>query len=53
VRDDELRQTSVLLPSDLYDWLRREAFDRGVSQSQVIREALEAVRQSTGGRGGT
>lgn len=38
------KQTTVWLPADLYQWLRKEAFDRAVTQSQVIRELIEAER---------
>jgi len=40
----EPRQTTVTLPEDLYQWLRKEAFNRNISQSQLIRELLEAER---------
>lgn len=41
---EDKKQTTVWLPTDLYQWLRREAFDRGVTQSQVVQELLEAER---------
>ena len=40
----ENKQTTILLPADLYEWLRTEAFSRKISQSQLIRELLEAER---------
>ena len=41
---EELKQTSVHLPAALYAWLRRESFDRNISQSQLVRELLERER---------
>ncbi len=41
---DDNRQTTIWLPGDLYQWLRKEAFDRNVTQSQLVRELLEAER---------
>jgi hypothetical protein len=38
------KQTTVWLPPELRAWLRREAFERDVTQSQIIRELLEAER---------
>lgn len=35
-------QTTVHLPEDLYERLRREAFERRMSQSAIITAALEA-----------
>ena len=51
--DEPNRQTTVWLPPDLYQWLRRQAFDRSITQSQVIRELIEAerARRSRRGRG--
>lgn len=42
--DSDLVQTTVMLPDELYEWLRETAFRRRVSQSQVVREALEKER---------
>jgi hypothetical protein len=41
---EDNKQTTLWLPPDLYQWLRKEAFDRNISQSQLIRELLEAER---------
>ena len=38
------RQTAVWLPEISTEWLRKQAFERNVSQSQVVRELLEAER---------
>jgi len=38
------KQTTIWLPNDLYQWLRKEAFDRGITQSRLVRELLEAER---------
>jgi len=38
------KQTTIWLPDDLYEWLRREAFERKISQSQLVRGLLEAER---------
>ena len=35
-------QTSIRLPRDLHDYLRRRAFELKISQSQLIRDLLEA-----------
>ena len=40
---EETRQTSLWLPASQYDWLRRTAFDRRVSQSEIIRELIAAA----------
>ncbi len=37
-----IARTTVTLPSDVFDCLRREAKRRRVSVSQVVREALQA-----------
>ena len=42
------RQTTVWLTDGLYQWLRREAFERSVSQSQVIRDLIEAEQARRG-----
>ncbi len=34
----------VSLPSDLYEWLRAEAFARHVPMTQIVRDALEEHR---------
>jgi hypothetical protein len=38
------RQTTIWLTGDLWAWLRAAAFARGVTQSQIVRELLEAER---------
>lgn len=38
------KQTSVWLTEDHYQWLRQEAFTRGITQSQVIRDLIDAER---------
>lgn len=45
---EDNRQTTVWLPAGLYQWLRQAAFDRSVTQSQIIRELLEAERAKGG-----
>lgn len=43
-----MRQTSTWLPETQYKWLRRTAFDRMVSQSQIIRELIAAAMAAKG-----
>lgn len=40
--------TQIRLPKDLYEQLRREAFERGVPQSTVAAEALTAYFKKRG-----
>jgi hypothetical protein len=35
---------TVRLPADLYEWLRREAFEEHVSQAAIVVEALTIYR---------
>jgi predicted DNA-binding protein len=42
--------TQIRLPEDLYQQLRREAFERGVTQSAVAAEALAAYFEQRGKR---
>lgn len=37
-------QTTLWLPPEQYEWLRRAAFDRKVSQSQIVRELISAAQ---------
>jgi metal-responsive CopG/Arc/MetJ family transcriptional regulator len=41
MRSVEERAISVRLPSELYELLRRFAFDRRISQAEIIRAALQ------------
>lgn len=41
---DARKQTTVWLPADLYRWLRHEAIERDITQSEFIRRLLEAER---------
>jgi len=40
-------QTPVHLPPEQYEWLRKTAFARKVSQSQVIRELIEQAMNAS------
>lgn len=42
---DERQATTIRLPVDLYEWVRREAYERHVPQQQVIEEALASSRR--------
>lgn len=42
--EDGKVQTNVRLTEDRYDWLRRIAFDRGISQSDLIAELIDKER---------
>jgi len=44
-------QTTVHLPEDLYERLRRAAFDRRISQSAIITMALEEWFKEAGDLG--
>lgn len=35
-----MTQTAILLPDELYERLRKDAFERKVSMSQIIRDSL-------------
>lgn len=37
---------TVRLPVELYQWLRRDAFEREVSQTSLVIEALEKLREA-------
>lgn len=39
--EDDLQAMTVRLPRPLYEWLRRTAFERHVSMSQIIIAAIE------------
>lgn len=45
-----MRRTTIFLPDELHDRLRREAFDARVSMAQLIRVRLEGGRPRTGTR---
>jgi predicted transcriptional regulator len=36
---------TIRLPPEVAEWLRREAFERRVSQQSIIQEALELLRE--------
>lgn len=40
----ETQAITARLPQDLYEWLRREAFDKRTSQAAIIIEALTLYR---------
>jgi hypothetical protein len=41
------KQLAIWVTPSLHAWLRRYAFDRHVSHSQVVRELLDAKRRET------
>jgi hypothetical protein len=43
-----MKTISVKLPRTLAEWLSRRAQDRGQSQSELVREALEKHREGNG-----
>ena len=40
-----LQVKSFRLPEDLVAWVQREASERGISESELVRQALAAYRQ--------
>lgn len=42
----ETVQTNVRLPRELHEWLRRNAFERKISQSLIVEEALVRLREA-------
>lgn len=42
----ETVQTNVRLPRELHEWLRRDAFERKISQSLIVEEALVKLREA-------
>lgn len=48
-RQEEGQPTQAVtlrLPVELYRWLRRDAFEREVSQVSIVVEALEKLREA-------
>lgn len=41
------KAVNVALPVELADWLRREAFERRVSQGSIVAKALERLRNGS------
>lgn len=50
VREDALQgkvtRVPISFPDDLYEWLRRTAFDRRVSMAELVRESVRQQRDS-------
>lgn len=45
-----MRRTTIFLPDDLHERLRREAFDARVSMAQLIRRRLQRVGARAAGK---
>jgi hypothetical protein len=43
---EETQAITVRLPSPLYEWLRRAAFDRRIPMSQIVITAVEKEKDS-------
>jgi hypothetical protein len=44
-RRSELIRLPIVLPAELYEWLRVTAFHRHVSMAELVREAIREHRQ--------
>lgn len=44
--DDDTQAMSVRLPLELYEWLRREAFETRTTMITIIRDALSEYRST-------
>lgn len=40
--------TSVILPEDMYEWLRKKAFAERITRSSIIRRAIAELREREG-----
>ena len=44
-RKQELVRIPIVLPSELYEWVRISAFHRHISMAELMREAIREYRQ--------